>query len=80
MSRAFFYGYCVGDVSSVVQVPVVLVSLVCEDKQWFECGHGLDVDNTDRKLSFCAWTLLPKHPEVRNGRVIPPRMMYGFWQ
>jgi len=52
-------------IKTTFKVPIVLVSLVCETKQWFECGHGLGaVDNTDRTLSFCAWTLLPKHPEI----------------
>ena len=40
------------------------MSLVDEDRQWFKSVQGLGVNQTGRKVSFCAWTLLPKNPEV----------------
>ncbi|GFH31617.1 protein kinase domain-containing protein, partial [Haematococcus lacustris] len=46
------------------KVPIALVSLVDKERQWFKSVQGLDTDHTDRKSSFCAWTLLPQHPEV----------------
>ncbi|KAJ9531495.1 hypothetical protein QJQ45_015041 [Haematococcus lacustris] len=46
------------------KVPIALVSLVDKERQWFRSVQGLDTDHTDRKSSFCAWTLLPQHPEV----------------
>lgn len=48
----------------VVQVPVCLVSIVDDDHQWFKSNQGLACSATDRKSSFCAWTLLPQHPEL----------------
>lgn len=45
-----------------MQVPIVLVTLVEEDKHW--SLNGLSVTNTARTLSFAAWTLLPDNPEV----------------
>ncbi|PNW70925.1 hypothetical protein CHLRE_17g739250v5 [Chlamydomonas reinhardtii] len=48
----------------VFKCPIALVSLVDKDRQWFKSVQGLPVRQTDRKSSFCAWTLLPEHPEV----------------
>lgn len=48
----------------IFKVPIALVSLVDSDRQWFKSVQGLDTDHTNRKSSFCAWTLLPEHPEV----------------
>jgi GAF domain-containing protein len=48
----------------VFNIPVVLVSLVDKDRQWFKSVVGLPgATETDRKSSFCAWTLLPSSPE-----------------
>ena len=35
-------------------VPIVLVSLVDKDRQWFKSTVGLDAKQTDRDSSFCA--------------------------
>ncbi|GFR53121.1 hypothetical protein Agub_g15837 [Astrephomene gubernaculifera] len=48
----------------VFKTPIALVSLVDKDRQWFKSVQGLTVNQTDRKSSFCAWTLLPEFPEV----------------
>jgi GAF domain-containing protein len=51
-------------VLQVFNIPIVLVSLVDEQRQWFKSVVGLPgVTETDRKSSFCAWTLLPSSPE-----------------
>ena len=45
-------------------MPIVLVSLVDAERQWFKSCVGLDVSETGRDASFCAWTLLPSTPKV----------------
>ena len=45
-------------------VPIVLVSLVDVDRQWFKSCIGLHMPETDRSISFCAHALLGDEPLV----------------
>lgn len=40
-----------------LRVPIVLVSLVDENRQWFKARIGLDVAQTPRCISFCTHAL-----------------------
>lgn len=40
--------------STIVQVPISLVSLVDKDRQWFKSKQGLVVSETPRDISFCT--------------------------
>ncbi len=42
----------------IFDVPVALVSLVAEERQWFKSIEGLDVCETSRDVAFCNYTIL----------------------
>ena len=44
--------------SALFGVPIALVSLVEEDRQWFKARCGLDVDGTAREAAFCTYAIL----------------------
>jgi GAF domain-containing protein len=44
--------------SFVCGTPIALVSFVDENRQWFKARVGLDVVETDRCMSICAWAIL----------------------
>ena len=44
--------------ADMFDVPVALVSLVDEKRQWFKAKHNFDPTQTGRAESFCAWTTL----------------------
>jgi diguanylate cyclase (GGDEF)-like protein len=50
----------------VLDVPIALVSLVDEDRQWFKSIQGLDVTETSREVSFCGHAILDNEMMVVN--------------
>lgn len=51
-------------------VPIALVSLVDENRQWFKSRTGLDAPETSRDVSFCAHALL-----TNDALVIPDALL-----
>lgn len=48
-------------------VPMVLISLVDNDRQWFKASVGMDVCETSRDISFCGHAILaPETMVVRD--------------
>lgn len=51
-------------VARLLDVPVALVSLVDEERQWFKSHHGIDVTETPREISFCGHVVASGEPLV----------------
>jgi diguanylate cyclase (GGDEF)-like protein len=45
-------------------VPISMISLVDRHRQWFKAVAGLDVDETEREVAFCNYTISQDQPFV----------------
>ncbi len=54
-------------------VPIALVSLVDENRQWFKSRAGLDASETPRDISFCGHAILGNEPFIVNDTSTDPR-------
>lgn len=54
----------VSAVSKLLDVPIALVSLVDEERQWFKARVGLESDQMARDVSFCGHAILETGPMV----------------
>ncbi|RNF47320.1 hypothetical protein EBI00_15625 [Marinomonas hwangdonensis] len=43
---------------AALNVPMVMVTLVDAERQWFKSKQGVSVTETSREVSFCAHTIL----------------------
>lgn len=59
--------------SLVAEVPVALVSLVDEDRQWFKARVGIDAAETCRDVAFCAHAIHKDELFVINDALEDPR-------
>lgn len=48
----------------ICEVPVAMVSLVDETRQWFKSKFGLEQQQTSRKAAFCAQAILQHEPFI----------------
>ncbi|MCF4101743.1 GAF domain-containing sensor histidine kinase [Gillisia sp. M10.2A] len=59
--------------SFICKVPVSLITLVGEEKQWFKSKSGTDMCESDRDISFCSHAILKPRElmEVKDARIDP---------
>lgn len=46
------------------KTPMVLITLIDEKRQWFKSRQGLDLCETSRDVSFCAYAILGDEPLI----------------
>ena len=64
-------------VARVLDVPIVLISLVDESRQWFKSKVGLNVQETPRKHAFCRYALEGKDPLIVNDALSDERFKFN---
>ncbi len=62
-------------VASAFDTPMVMVSLVDEDRQWFKSCVGLNVREMTRDLAFCAHTILENRALIVEDTLVDPRFI-----
>src|SRR5689334_19544139 len=60
-------------VKAVLGMPMVAVSLVDIDRQWFKSKQGFDATETRRDISFCAHTIQDAKPLIVRDTLEDPR-------
>jgi two-component sensor histidine kinase len=60
-------------VAELYGVPIALVSLVDDGRQWFKSSHGLDTAETPRDLGFCQYVIAEGQPVVVTDVMGDPR-------
>jgi phosphoribosyl 1,2-cyclic phosphodiesterase len=59
--------------AALFDVPVALISLVDENRQWFKSSCGLDASETPRDESFCAHAVVSREPLIIPDALLDPR-------
>ena len=60
-------------VGEILHIPIVLVSFVDRERQWFKSRFGLDATESPRDSAFCAHTILGDGPLVVPDAKLDPR-------
>jgi diguanylate cyclase (GGDEF)-like protein len=57
----------------LLNMPIVLISLIDENRQWFKSRQGLEVQETARDISFCAHAILEEKALIVEDTLADPR-------
>jgi diguanylate cyclase (GGDEF)-like protein len=60
-------------VRRIYQVPIALISLIDDDRQWFKSKQGLDLKETSRADAFCDYTIRQDGPLIVEDATLDPR-------
>ncbi len=60
-------------VGELLDLPIVLVSLVDKDRQWFKSRYGFEGRESSRDSAFCAHTILGDDPLIVKDARYDPR-------
>ena len=61
--------------STLLDMPVAIVSIVDTDRIWFKSHHGLDAAQIDRDPGLCASAILGGEPWIIENAEVDPRTM-----
>ncbi|MDX2240145.1 MAG: GAF domain-containing protein [Leptolyngbyaceae cyanobacterium bins.302] len=50
--------------AQICQMPIALIVLLAQDRQWFKSKLGLTVTETPRNIAFCRYTILQTEPLI----------------
>jgi diguanylate cyclase (GGDEF)-like protein len=59
--------------SSRFECPISLLTLIDRDRQWIKAKSGIDVEQTDRDIAFCDYTIRSDEPFIVNDAANDPR-------
>lgn len=59
--------------SKLCEVPIALISLIDEKRQWFKARVGLDPQETPREYAFCSHAMLETEPMVVENALLDAR-------
>lgn len=59
--------------AEICGVPISLISLLDEDRQWFKSKHGIDVQQTGRDIAFCGHAICEEQTFVVEDATKDPR-------
>lgn len=59
--------------AEICDIPICLISLIDDDRQWFKSKYGIDLNETPREISFCQHAIMQPGPFVVNNALMDDR-------